>query len=382
MSPTPLPAVALKVLVADDDHIARRVVVGWLRRRFHVTEAHDGVEAVERFREENPDFVLLDVDMPRMSGVDAARHIRELAGDRFVPILLLSGLDEVSTLVVGLANGADDFMPKPFNPKVFESKLSVFLRIRDMQERLRVQMRELSAYRQTTEEEHALAQEVFSRILERGAIADTAVKVAASPLSMFNGDVVLATHIPSGGFRWMLADVAGHGLSGAIGTVPLATLFYRKTRDGLDLPRLLVAMNEELHANLPARLFCAAAAMELDASRRTLTICNAGMPEVLILRADRSLTIIGSKNMPLAIVDRFEPECETLHVERGERVFAVSDGVVECQSKEGEMFGSERLYDVLKKSAPEHAFSELLSATRSFTGGLQTDDVTALEVCV
>lgn len=374
--------VRLKVLVADDDRVARRLVVGSLRNRFEVLEASDGAEAVELFRAHEPDFVLLDVDMPRMTGVEAAAEMRALAGDRFVPILLVSGLEEVPTLVAGLAHGADDFLPKPFNPRVFDSKLSVFLRIRDMQERLRDQMRELSAYRQKTEEEHALAQEVFARILERGAIGDPRIKVAASPLSMFNGDVVLTAQSPSGRFRSMLADVTGHGLSGAIGTVPLATLFYRKTRDGMPLPELLVAMNEELRANLPPRLFCAAAALELDADRRTLTVCNAGMPEVLLLRANGELLPFVSRNVPLAITASFEPETETVEVVEGERIFTVSDGVVECLNPQEEMFGSARLYAALTEGPPEEAFARLLDATATFSGGLQSDDVSVLEVRV
>jgi two-component system, HptB-dependent secretion and biofilm response regulator len=377
------PAVArLKVLVADDDRVARRVVVGTLRGRFEVCEASDGVEAVELFRANHIDVVLLDVEMPRMGGVEAAEVIRGLAGTRLVPILLVSGLEEVPTLIRGLAHGADDFLAKPFNPKVFDSKLSVFLRFRDMQERLLEQNRELSAFRQRTEEEHALAKEVFARILERGALSDPRVRVSASPLSMFNGDVVLTSQMPDGGFRWMLADVAGHGLSGAIGTVPVTTLFYRKTRDGLDLRALLAAMNEELRANLPPRLLCAAAAMELDPARRTLTVCNAGMPDILLLRRDGSLLSIGSKNVPLAITSTFEAEVDTFAVEAGERVFAVSDGVVECRSPGGEMFGSERLFDALTSVPPEDAFANLLESTSLFSDGTQSDDVSVLEVRV
>lgn len=382
MNHAPPPGVRLKVLVADDDRVARLLVVGSLRGRFDVIEASDGMEAVELFRMEAPDFVLLDVEMPRLNGVAAASAMREMAGDRYVPILLVSGLDAIPTLVEGLAHGADDFLAKPFNPKVFDSKLSVFLRIRDMQERLREQMRELSIYRQKTEEEHALAQEVFARILERGAISDPRVKVAASPLSMFNGDVVLTTQMPNGGFRWMLADVAGHGLSGAIGTVPLTTLFYRKTREGTDLPGMLAAMNEELKANLPPRLFCAAAAMELDPQRQRLTVCNAGMPEVLLLRANGEITRFTSKNVPLAVSSTFEAECDTIDVVAGERVFTVSDGVVECLNSLGEMFGSARLYAALRSAPPELAFSALLDATSEFSEGLQSDDVSALEVRV
>lgn len=378
----PLVSTQLKVLVADDDLIARRLVVGALRGRFELLEARDGQEAVELYRSQQPDLVLLDVDMPRKTGVEAAEEIRALAGDQYLPILLVSAMDEVSTLVEGLARGADDFLPKPFNPRVFESKLRVILRIRDMQGRLRDQMRELTAFRQQTEAEHALAQEVFGRILQRGTQGDARVRVAASPLAMFNGDVVLTAQTPSGSFRWMLADVAGHGLSGAIGTVPLSTLFYRMTRDGAPLRQLLGTMNAELKATLPSRLFCAAIAAELDRSRTRLTVYNLGMPDLLVLRPGGALAALKSRNLPLAVAPEVELECDQLEVEPGDRLFAVSDGVVECQSSQGEMFGTGRLRETLSAAPEGGAFDALLAAMKAFSDDMQSDDVSILEVLV
>jgi CheY-like chemotaxis protein len=372
----------LKVLVADDDPIARRVVVGCLRSRFQVLEARDGQEAVDRFREAQPDLVLLDVDMPRKTGVEAAEEIRGLVGDRYLPILLVSGMDEVSTMIEGLARGADDFLPKPFNPQVFESKLSVILRIRDMQSRLRDQMRALSAFREHTEAEHSLAQEVFGRILSRGIQGDPRVKFSASPLAVFNGDVVLTARTPSGGFRWMLADVAGHGLSGAIGTVPLSTLFYSLTRAGAPLGELVATMNDELQAILPSRLFCAACALQLDSARQELTVFNLGMPDVQVLRASGGLLSLRSRNLPLGIATGLELEFDQLPVEPGDRVVAASDGVVEGQSPLGEMFGVARLQAVLTGAPPDGAFQAVLDAMKAFTHDLQSDDVSLLEVQV
>jgi two-component system, HptB-dependent secretion and biofilm response regulator len=377
-----MPSTQLRVLVADDDAIARRLVVGALRARFELLEAVDGQQAVELFDEFQPDLVLLDVDMPRKTGVEAAEEIRAKVGDRYVPILLVSGMDQVSTMVEGLARGADDFLPKPFNPRVFESKLTVILRIRDMQGRLHDQMRELTAFRQRTVEEHGLAQEVFARILQRGTQGDSRVRVTASPLAMFNGDVVLTARTPTGGFRWMLADVAGHGLSGAIGTVPLSTLFYRLTRNGYALDQMLAVMNDELRTTLPSRLFCAATALELDVDRTALQVFNLGMPDVQLLGRAGTLRALTSRNLPLGISSELALEFDQLAVEPGDRVFAVSDGVVECQSPLGEMFGVPRLQALLTGNPPERAFDALLEAMKRFSSDMQSDDVSILEVLV
>jgi two-component system, HptB-dependent secretion and biofilm response regulator len=372
----------LKVLVADDDLVARRLVVGTLRNRFQVIEASNGREAVELFEAKQPDFVLLDVDMPIMSGVEATVAMRAMIGDRYVPILLLSALDEVSTLVAGLAHGADDFLPKPFNARVFDSKLLVFLRIREMQNRLREQNEQLEGFRARTQEEHALAQEIFTRQQTRGAGEDPRVRISASAMALFNGDVALTARTPSGRFRWLLADVAGHGLAGAIGTVPVTSAFYRCTKHELSLATTVSQINDELRSTLPPRLFCAASAFELDPSRRELTVINCGMPDAEVLQADGTLLHLGSLNVPLGIIDQLEPQAQTLHVEAGTRVIAVSDGVIECVDAAGAMLGPDHFRAVLARGPSELAFERVLETVRQFTGGAQSDDVSVLEVLV
>jgi serine phosphatase RsbU (regulator of sigma subunit) len=308
--------------------------------------------------------------------------MRAMSGERFVPILLLSALDEVSTLVEGLARGADDFLPKPFNLKVFESKLAVFRRMGDAQARLREQNRELARYREQTEVEHQLAQEVFDRIRARGAGDDPNVRMSASALAMFNGDVAITTRTPSHRFRWLLGDVAGHGLAGAIGTVPMSSIFYRTAKNDRSLSLSVTVLNDELYGTLPPRLFCATLVFELDPSRQKLTVINCGMPDALVLRPNGAVVALRSKNLPLGITGTLDPIFETLDVEAGTRVIAVSDGVVECSDPSGKMFGADRLRETICSAPPGHAFDAVLDHVRRFSQGTQSDDVSIVEVLI
>lgn len=241
------------------------------------------------------------------------------------------------------------------------------------------QVQELAEFQKDTREQHSLANEVFARVLARGA-DDPSVRFSVSPMALFNGDVVLSARTPSGAMRLMLADVTGHGLSGAIGTIPLSTLFHRQTKDGLSLSDLLISMNEELRAILPTRLFCAAVALELNAERTRLTVCNAGMPDVHVMRGN-GLVAMPSTNVPLAVLDRFEPRYEHLDVLSGDRIFAISDGVTECCNPAGELFGVDRLRALLQHVGPEKSFDALLAELSAFTTE-RADDVTVAELRV
>jgi serine phosphatase RsbU (regulator of sigma subunit) len=256
------------------------------------------------------------------------------------------------------------------------------MRIRDMRNRLLEQNAELEHFRARTEAEHALAQEIFTRLQTRGAGEDARVRVSASAVALFNGDVSLTARTPSGRFRWVLADVAGHGLAGAIGTVPLSQAFYRSARHDLRLSTSVGQMNDELRATLPPRLFCAVLAFELDPERHELTVINCGMPDAEVLRPDGTLQHLTSQNVPLGIIEGLDPSEERLTVEAGTRIFAMSDGAIECVDERGAMLGVERLRQVLRESERARAFDAVLETVRQFTHGKHSDDVSVMEVLV
>jgi CheY-like chemotaxis protein len=378
------PTKRLRILVVDDDAVARRLVVAALRSRYDIIEARDGVEAVECFQNDRPDVVVMDVEMPRATGSEAAARMRAVAGPRYVPILLVSSLDQISKVVSALSTGADDFLPKPFNPRLFESKLQVFLRIRDMQNNLIEQNRELSRFREETRAEQALAQQVFERLLERGALKDPRVRVLTSALGVLSGDVVAAADLPNGGFRWLLCDVAGHGLSGALGTLPASTIFSSASTRGASLEETIECMNRELKAVLPTSLFCATALLELDRERSTLTLFNAGLPDVLITGSD-GVRVVPSHMLPLGIVGG--PSlclcAQSVPVRDGDIIWAMSDGIVEATSPGDEPFGATRVLAALSSQPNlDGALQTLSHQLRAHTGGVQGDDEAIIGVRV
>lgn len=127
----------LRVLVADDIASNRTIVGSFLAHLDCVPLfAGDGVEAVDIFRRESPDVVLMDLMMPRMDGFEAIRQIRAIAGDHWVPIIILSALSGEGDIVHGLDIGADDYLAKPLSFPVFSARFKALRRLLDMQRRL------------------------------------------------------------------------------------------------------------------------------------------------------------------------------------------------------------------------------------------------------
>lgn len=119
------------LVVEDEESFVEALTVGLAREGYTVEVARDGLQAVEMFDSVKPDLVLLDVMLPRMSGVDACREIRKKS---MVPIIMVTAKSAELDVVLGLEMGADDYITKPY-------------RIRELVARMRAALRRASADR-------------------------------------------------------------------------------------------------------------------------------------------------------------------------------------------------------------------------------------------
>ncbi len=124
------------LVVEDDESIAEFLTVTLAREGYQVVVARDGREAVERFEGDKPDAVLLDMNLPRMSGLDVLRVIRR---NSETPVLIVSVKDGETDKVSTLELGADDYITKPFSPRELVARLRTNLRKRSTGE-LRVKL--------------------------------------------------------------------------------------------------------------------------------------------------------------------------------------------------------------------------------------------------
>ncbi len=114
------------ILIVDDEARMRRFMQMNLDLEgYRVIEAEDGMQAVERVRDDLPDLVVLDVMMPRMDGFEALRLIREISN---VPVIMLTVNSDEDSRVKGLDLGADDYVTKPFSPRELASRIRAVLR--------------------------------------------------------------------------------------------------------------------------------------------------------------------------------------------------------------------------------------------------------------
>jgi two-component system phosphate regulon response regulator PhoB len=121
----------VNVLVVEDEaDIQQLVSYNLIRAGFHVTCADTGEEALERLRTEEIDCVLLDLMLPGISGLEVCTAMRKVESNtrRSIPIIMLTAKGEEEDVVAGLESGADDYITKPFSPKVLIARIKAVIK--------------------------------------------------------------------------------------------------------------------------------------------------------------------------------------------------------------------------------------------------------------
>jgi two-component system sensor histidine kinase/response regulator len=145
------------ILVVDDNAQNRELLLIYLSSDGHeITEAASGDEALLRASESLPDLALLDIMMPGLNGFETAVRLKKLAGDEFLPVLLVSSLQDPSSRILGLKMGADDFLSKPLDRSELRARVTNLLMLRSKERELRTRNHELLELQHFRDEMSAL----------------------------------------------------------------------------------------------------------------------------------------------------------------------------------------------------------------------------------
>jgi CheY-like chemotaxis protein len=373
----------LSILIAEDNAADRMLLSTIVSRQGHRTlTAANGLEAVALFEQERPQLVLMDALMPVMDGFEAARRIKQAAGEELVPIIFLTSLTEGEALVRCLEAGGDDFLAKPYNRVILEAKINAMERLRRLQDTVLKQRDLIAKHNEHLLTEQRVAKAVFDKVTHSGCLDAPNIRYLQSPYAVFNGDLMLAAFKPSGGMHVLLGDFTGHGLPAAIGAMPLAEVFYGMTAKGYSLAEVLREINAKLKRILPVGVFCCATLLNISFQRQIVEVWNGGLPDGYLLRSSGERLPLVSRHLPLGVLEpaSFNDKYEVYPLALGDRVFLLSDGVLEARNPDDELFGEARLLEVFTRNrVPAELFSEIQQALTLFSGE-QQDDVSLLEV--
>lgn len=375
---------ALKILIVDDTPANARLVETVVSRMGHTSLiAENGQQALDLFEREQPDLVLMDVMMPVMDGIAATKALRQRlqALQRWVPILLLSALDDISDIVRGLEAGADDYVVKPVNIQLLRAKIQNFEHQIEMQEQILQHTAELEKWRADAQAQTDLGSHIMKRLVDvrapHGMVGQFNV-----PAEDFSGDLACSAHTPDGILHLMLADATGHGLPAALTAIPIAHAFYRMTGKGFPITSIAREMNHKLKQFLPADRFVAITLAAIDVAEQSIEVWNGGNPSALLISESGTLLKEWASNHPpLGILPEtaFSEHFEVVRYEENCNLLICSDGLWEAEDPSGQRIERERILQLFAATDKDHRLPGLQAMVRQHLAGRPAqDDISCL----
>jgi serine phosphatase RsbU (regulator of sigma subunit) len=393
-----------KVLIVDDEPLN----IGYLEQELDdlglvTVSAGDGEAALAQVAAEAPDLVLLDMMMPVMDGFAVLAHLKAEKATRAIPVIVISALTDIRSIARGIELGADDYLPKPFEPVVLKARIASSLekkRLRDHEQLyLRGLERELEIGRQIqagflpTTLPQPVGWEIAGRLQPARQVAgdfyDAFALTSQRRIGLVIGDVCnkgVGAALFMAIFRSLVR--AGAGMQDFAQKDP--SLVRRVDSDDFAADSRQVVMDTvaltnnyvaQIHG--ASHMFASLFFGVLDPLTGSLVYINGGHEPIFIVGpngVEAEITPTGPvvglfTGAPFRITER--------RIEPGQSLLALTDGVADARSPSGAAFSNERLHDLLGRPASSAAtlLDRLETALAAhIAGGSQFDDITMLAV--
>jgi len=393
-----------RILVVDDKEANVRLLEGMLRIAGYasIESTTDPTEVCELHRKNRYALILLDLQMPGMDGFQVMEGLKELEKDGYLPVLVITAQPDHK--LRALEAGAKDFVSKPFDLAELRVRVHNILEVRLLHQQIKnyskvleQTVRELEASREVirlknleerkrNEQELALAQQTQESLLPRFLPQFENFRIHAfnSPTRYVGGDFYDFLQLSSGEWMGVLADVSGKGMPAALLSSMVLGALSMEFRSRTQPQEILNRVNQLLcEKSLPSQFVTLF--LFLLSPHGTGEFISAGHEPAYVFRAATGkIEELASDAYILGLFDFASYQSRALHLYKGDILVVYSDGLTDAQNQREEMFGEERLLQIIQQEAPSGSYAieqKLLKAVEEFTQGVpQTDDITFVVV--
>ncbi len=389
-----------RILVVDDKEANVLLLEGMLRVAGYVSvdSTTNPKEVCELHRKNRYGLILLDLQMPGMDGFQVMEGLKEIEENGYLPVLVITA--QPAHKLRALEAGAKDFVSKPFELAELRARVHNILEVRllhleakDYSKALEETVRELEASREVirlknleerknSERELALAQETQESLLPRSLpqFEEFHIQAFNNPTRYVGGDFYDFLQLSSGEWVGVLADVSGKGMSAALLSSMVLGAISMEFRSGTPPQEVLNRVNRLLcEKSLPFQ-FVTLFLVLLSPDGSGQFISAGHNPAYLFRAATGEIEELVSDSYFLGMFDFASYECRTLHLHERDILVVYSDGLTDAQNRQEDMFGEERLLEIIRQEAPSGGRAleqRILKAVEEFTQGMpQTDDIT------
>jgi Serine phosphatase RsbU, regulator of sigma subunit len=352
-----------RILVVDDNLFNRELLSRHLERQGHeVRAAADGLAALELLRSESFDVAIIDVVMPGMNGYQLLERMRAEDGLKGVHAIVISALEDTQIIARCIQLGAEDYLPREFEPVILKARIESCLEKKRMKEEQELFIAALvDAQEKLSAELRGGASYVRSLLPARLDFPDLTTDWEFIPSASLGGDVFGYHHLGGeemgpgrGKLALYLIDVSGHGIEAALFSVTLMNMLKTQVLPGADFDEpasVLDKLNASFRMEEQNNLFFTAWYGVWDHGSRELTYASAGSPPAILVLPDGSSAELSTGGMIVGVDAEARYDSARARIPRGSGLYVFSDGVYEFRAKNGTIFGIERFTTTLVEVA-------------------------------
>ncbi|MFM8459184.1 MAG: PP2C family protein-serine/threonine phosphatase, partial [Chthoniobacterales bacterium] len=380
-------AVTARILIVDDQPENCAVLQRRLEKEGHsCLSVNDGAAALERLAAESFDLVLLDIMMPGMDGREVLRRIKTDENLRHIPVIMISALDQLGSVVQCIERGAEDYLPKPFNPVLLRARIgssldrkrlrdaeqAAFAALKESQEKLAAELAEAAAY----------VQSVLPAPIKQGAVT---ASWQFLPSSSLGGDAFGYGPERDGSFGICLLDVCGHGVGAALLSISVLNVIRAESLPGVnfsDPADVLGGLNNAFPMDKHGEMFFTAWCGIYDPAARRMRFAAGGHPPAIMVTPDGSSTVLSAKGPVIGAMPGMQFKPGEAEIPAGARVFVFSDGAYEIQQHDGSIMTHDDLRQLLARAPRDNAPAWVMEQLRAINSQpVFDDDVSLVELC-
>jgi phosphoserine phosphatase RsbU/P len=378
-----------RLLVVDDNEMNRDMLSRRLQRQgFQVDVAENGQQALDSIAAQPFDLVLLDIMMPVMNGYDCLERLKADPALCHIPVIMITAVDDSESIARCIEMGAEDHLPKPFNPAILRARVDSALAKKRLRDREQV-------YAKSLERELAIGRDIQTSFLpdKLPVIAGWELAARFQPARQVAGDFYDAFQLPDGRLGLVVADVCDKGVGAAL----FMALFRSLLRvlagqncgdadPGKVVAGTLASINDYIaHTHSRANMFATVFFAVLSPATGVLQYVNAGHdPPVVLDPGTGTVRRLVPSGPAVGLMAGLEFRTESTTLAPGAMLFAFTDGVTDARDADSQMFGEPRLLALLDARASTSAAATLDKVEAALAGfvadGPHFDDITLLAV--
>lgn len=376
------------ILVVDDTESNIDILVDMLGEDFDVRVAMDGRSALDQIAGEAPDLILLDIMMPGMNGIEVLEYLKKDQQLRHMPVIMISAVDEMKTVVHCIEQGAEDYLTKPFDPVLLRARIGASLdkkRFRDAEQQyLRTIMETQERLRKELSEAAAYVRSLLPEPLS-GSITTSWRYI---PSTQLGGDAFGYHWADDEHFVIYLLDVCGHGVGAALLSITIMNVIRSGSLPDTDVRNpgsVLRALNQRFQMDTQNDMFFTIWYGVYHRGTRQLTYGTAGHPAALLLSGPPghkpSVQKLKTPNIPMGWDLDSNYDCAVCQCDSPSRLYVFSDGAYEIKKRDGSMQMYEEFATVVAAPSDDPSLDRIVRYARELQGSDSfEDDFSLLEI--